>query len=92
MHGHSAKRLSELMRFYRYRGEEDGGALGEEDRKLRNSFSRKNWRNLLDMMTDMLFLGPIDVSARTFAKASDQPVYYYNYRWTCKSVFMFRQL
>ncbi len=73
----SVVRVWELLRFYRPETEEEREA---EELGLGGHFSRKNWKQVKNMFTDMLFLAPIDQTARSTAKSQEEPVFYYNYR------------
>ncbi len=44
-------------------------------------FSRNNWQNLEHLFTNVQFLAPIETSVQKISRASDQPVFYYNYRF-----------
>ena len=44
---------------------------------LHTNFTKDNWARISKIFSDINYLVPLDIEARTLAENSDQPVYYY---------------
>ena len=47
---------------------------------LHTNFTKDNWKRIMNIFTDMLFLIPVDHQAMLFQEAQQFPVYYYRYK------------
>ena len=48
---------------------------------LHTNFTKDNWARIAKIFSDINYLVPLDIEARSLVEKSSQPVYYYRNKW-----------